>query len=47
MATLFYAHQIRAIDHSRLSPTPRGRLNDDDLLAVERAVKFTLGFALD
>lgn len=42
--TLFLCHQIRAIDHGRFTGPPVGVAAAEDLLNLEKAVKFNLGF---
>jgi mRNA-degrading endonuclease toxin of MazEF toxin-antitoxin module len=41
--TVFLCHQIRAIDHSRFSLRPIGRLSPADITRIEDAVAFSLG----
>jgi mRNA interferase MazF len=41
--TIFLGHQMRAIDHSRLKSGAIGKLSGEDLLEVEKAVRFSLG----
>jgi mRNA-degrading endonuclease toxin of MazEF toxin-antitoxin module len=41
--TVFLGHQMRAIDHSRFKSTSIGRLSREHLIAVEDAVRFSLG----
>jgi mRNA interferase MazF len=43
MATIFMCHQVRAIDHSRFTSPPVGRLSAHDMIRIEDAVKFSLG----
>jgi mRNA interferase MazF len=43
LPTIFYCHQLRAIDHTRFPPRPAGRLSSSDLVRLEEAVKFCLG----
>jgi mRNA-degrading endonuclease toxin of MazEF toxin-antitoxin module len=42
--TYFQCHQIRAIDESRMSATPAGRLSGRDLSRLEAAVWRVLGW---
>jgi mRNA interferase MazF len=42
-STIFLGHQMRAIDHSRFTTRSIGRLSGDQLLAVEDAVRYSLG----
>lgn len=43
METIFQCHQLRAIDHSRFTTPPMGRLSSRELTEIEEAIRYSLG----
>lgn len=43
MATIFQCHQVRALDQSRFTSPPVGRLSAAEMKRIEKAVKYSLG----
>lgn len=43
--TIFLCHQLRALDRSRFTSRPVGRLTSKDISRIEDAVRFNLGLS--
>jgi mRNA interferase MazF len=41
--TLFQCHQIRSLDRGRFTAPPVGSLSAEDMLRIEKAVRYSLG----